>query len=268
MKTAMKLTTGILATVMMAGGAWATEPGRHRQRAQHRKVAAAEAGQRLERGPGGETGSRRSGTRGEAGRDSRNEAGSGGEASFGVRDNQLQRVNVVPNGDSIEVEISSSRAVTPRVSKLSSPARVVVELPETVVASAQNKIPVGSGGVKGVRIGMDGKTPPTTSVVVDLEKALTYEIAPGTAGKAGSDPAHAGSGSGYGFNRGEEHSSSGCETCRPNEDVAAQPVSTPKVTVAKAEAPKANVAPAKSAAKAACKEGFAQDCGRGQGRAG
>jgi len=99
------------------------------------------------------------------------------------QNNQLQRVNVVPGSDDIQIEISSSRAVTPRVSKMSSPARVVVELPETVVASAQNKIPVGSGGVKGVRIGMDGKTPPTTSVVVDLEKALTYDVAPGPGGK-------------------------------------------------------------------------------------
>ena len=90
--------------------------------------------------------------------------------------NQLQKVSVLQSSDSIEIEISSSEAVTPRVSKLSSPARVVVELPETVVASAQNKIPVGNGGVKGVRIGMDGKTPPTTSVVVDLEKALAYDI--------------------------------------------------------------------------------------------
>jgi hypothetical protein len=90
--------------------------------------------------------------------------------------NQLQKVNVVQNSDSIEIEISSSEAVTPRVSKLSSPARVVVELPETVVASSQNKIPVGNGGVKGVRIGMDGKTPPTTSIVVDLEKALAYDV--------------------------------------------------------------------------------------------
>ena len=97
--------------------------------------------------------------------------------------NQLQHVNVVPGSDDIQIEISASRAVTPRVTKLSSPARVLVELPETVVASAQNKIPVGSGGVKGVRIGMDGKNPPTTSVVVDLEKALAYDVAPGPAGK-------------------------------------------------------------------------------------
>jgi AMIN domain len=97
--------------------------------------------------------------------------------------NQLQKVNVVPAPDSVKVEISSSQAVTPRVSKLSSPARIVVELPETVVASAQNKISVGSNGVKGVRIGMDGKTPPTTSVVVDLDKALAYDLTPSADGK-------------------------------------------------------------------------------------
>jgi Tfp pilus assembly protein PilP len=97
--------------------------------------------------------------------------------------NQLQHVNVVPGSDDIQIEISSTRAVSPRVTKLSSPARLLVELPETVVASAQNKIPVGSGGVKGVRIGMDGKNPPTTSVVVDLDKALAYDVAPGPAGK-------------------------------------------------------------------------------------
>jgi len=104
------------------------------------------------------------------------------EAASGAN-NQLTHVNVVPGSDDIQIEINSSRAVTPRVTKLSSPARVLVELPETVVASAQNKIPVGSGGVKGVRIGMDGKNPPTTSVVVDLDKALAYDVAPGPAGK-------------------------------------------------------------------------------------
>jgi len=104
-------------------------------------------------------------------------------ASASSSHNQLQHVSVVPGADGFQIEISSSQAVTPRVSKLNSPARVVVELPETVVASAQNKIPVGSAGVKGVRIGMDGKTPPTTSVVVDLDKPLAYELTPGPAGK-------------------------------------------------------------------------------------
>jgi Tfp pilus assembly protein PilP len=97
--------------------------------------------------------------------------------------NQLQRVNVVPGTDQIQIEISSTESVTPRLSKLNSPDRILVELPETVIASSQSKIPVGSAGVKGVRIGMDGKTPPTTSVVVDLDKPLAYELTPGSAGK-------------------------------------------------------------------------------------
>ena len=104
-------------------------------------------------------------------------------ASASSAHNQLQHVSVVPGPDGFQIEISSTQAVTPQVSKLSSPARILVELPETVVASAQNKIPVGSAGVKGVRIGMDGKTPPTTSVVVDLDSPLAYEVTPGVAGK-------------------------------------------------------------------------------------
>ncbi|HEV2400874.1 MAG TPA: AMIN domain-containing protein [Candidatus Sulfotelmatobacter sp.] len=99
------------------------------------------------------------------------------------QNNKLEHVNVVPGGNDIQVEITSTSAVTPKVSKLSSPARVLVEFPETVVATSQNKIPVGSAGVKGVRIGMDGKNPPTTSVVVDLDKALPYDISSGPAGK-------------------------------------------------------------------------------------
>ncbi|HET6180202.1 MAG TPA: AMIN domain-containing protein [Candidatus Sulfotelmatobacter sp.] len=97
-------------------------------------------------------------------------------SSASSQHNQLQQVNVEQGSDTIQIEINSSQAVTPRVSKLSSPARVVVELPETTVASSQNRIPVGSAGVKAVRIGMDGKTPPTTSIVVDLEKALAFDL--------------------------------------------------------------------------------------------
>jgi type IV pilus assembly protein PilQ len=58
-----------------------------------------------------------------------------------------------------------------------------VDLPETVMASGQNHIAVGAAGVKGVRIGMDGRTPPTTRVVVDLDKACAYELTPGPEGK-------------------------------------------------------------------------------------
>ncbi len=104
-------------------------------------------------------------------------------ASASSQNNQLQGVKVAQGSGEVQIQIQSSGSVTPKVTKLSSPARVLVELPETVIASSQTKIPVGSNGVKGVRIGMDGKTPPTTSVVVDLEKACAYEIGSGASGQ-------------------------------------------------------------------------------------
>jgi type IV pilus assembly protein PilQ len=97
--------------------------------------------------------------------------------------NELQRVNVVRGADEIRVEISARGAVTPKLSAADSPARLVVDLPGTFMATGQSHITVGSSGVKGVRIGMDGQTPPTTRVVVDLERACRYELKPSADGK-------------------------------------------------------------------------------------
>jgi type IV pilus assembly protein PilQ len=96
---------------------------------------------------------------------------------------QLDRVNVVRSTDDIRVEMSANGTLTPKLSTLDSPARIVVDLPETVMATGQTRIAVGAAGVKGVRIGMDGQTHPTTRIVVDLDKACAYELTPGTAGK-------------------------------------------------------------------------------------
>ena len=96
---------------------------------------------------------------------------------------QLDRVNVIRDTDTIRVEMKASGAVTPKLSTLDSPARVVVDLPETVMATGQRRIAVGAEGVKGVCIGMDGQSHPTTRIVVDLEKACAYELTPGPAGK-------------------------------------------------------------------------------------
>jgi type IV pilus assembly protein PilQ len=97
--------------------------------------------------------------------------------------NELQRVNVVRGADEIRVEISARGAVTPKLSTADSPARLIVDLPGTVMENGQSRIMVGSAGVKGVRIGMDGQTPPTTRVVVDLEHACRYELTPVADGK-------------------------------------------------------------------------------------
>jgi len=91
--------------------------------------------------------------------------------------NTLQRVQVMRADDGISVEMTGQGALTPKVSTLDSPARLLVTLPNTVAATSRNHLAVGSGGVKGVRIGTDGQTPPTTSVVIDLLSACSYELA-------------------------------------------------------------------------------------------
>jgi AMIN domain len=182
----MKLTTGILAIAMVVGGSVATKVVAQNSDAIDNARSTAKALQQKQANDP-------SPTPAAAAVPAKAKPAPGAPASAikpaatpiraSAQHNQLQRVNVVPGADSVEIEISSSQSVTPRLSKLNSPDRVVVELPETVMASSQSKISVGSAGIKGVRIGMDGKTPPTTSVVIDLEKPLAYELTPGSAGK-------------------------------------------------------------------------------------
>ena len=97
--------------------------------------------------------------------------------------NELQRVDVVRGAEQIRVEISARGSVSPKLSTADSPARLVVELPGTVMATGQSRISVGSDGVQDVRIGMDGHKPPTTRVVVDLEHAVRYDLSPSADGK-------------------------------------------------------------------------------------
>ncbi|MGD0470568.1 MAG: type IV pilus secretin PilQ [Terriglobales bacterium] len=81
---------------------------------------------------------------------------------------QLQRLEVAHSQDGLRVEFKAKGTLAPRVTTLDSPARIVVDFPNTVMATAQSRITVGSDGVKDVRVGMDGQTSPTTRVVIDL----------------------------------------------------------------------------------------------------
>jgi type IV pilus secretin PilQ/predicted competence protein len=80
----------------------------------------------------------------------------------------LQKLEVAHSQDGFSVEFKAKGAVTPKVTTLDSPARIVVDFPNTVMATAQRRIEVGRDGVKDVRVGMDGQVPPATRVVIDL----------------------------------------------------------------------------------------------------
>jgi len=88
----------------------------------------------------------------------------------------LQRLEVTHSQDGLRVEFRAKGTLTPKMTTLDSPARIVVDFPNTVMATAQNLISVGQDGVKELRVGMDRQTPPTTRVVIDLAASCPHEI--------------------------------------------------------------------------------------------
>ena len=96
---------------------------------------------------------------------------------------RLQRLEVEHSLGGLRVEFRAKGTLAPKVSTLESPARIVVDFPNTVMATAQSLISVDSDGVKSVRIGMDSQVPRTTHVVVnlagvDLASKRQYELVP------------------------------------------------------------------------------------------
>src|SRR6202158_5490019 len=89
---------------------------------------------------------------------------------------RLQRLEVTDSQDGLRVEFTAKGAAAPKVTTLESPARIVVDFPNTVMATAQSRISVGRDGGKDVRVGMDGQVPPNTRVVVDLAGSRQHEL--------------------------------------------------------------------------------------------
>jgi hypothetical protein len=93
---------------------------------------------------------------------------------------QLQRLAIAHSQDGLRVEFRAKGTLAPRVTTLDSPARIVIDFPNTVMATAENRISVGQDGVKDVRIGMDGQG--NTRVVVDLTASRAHELVAGADG--------------------------------------------------------------------------------------
>jgi type IV pilus assembly protein PilQ len=95
----------------------------------------------------------------------------------------LQKVNVVQGEDGITLEITARGAVAPKLSTLSSPARLVLDLPNTALATTTGRINVARDGVQDVRIGSDRQVSPTSRIVIDLDHACKYELVPSDGNK-------------------------------------------------------------------------------------
>jgi type IV pilus assembly protein PilQ len=85
----------------------------------------------------------------------------------------LQRVQVTGTADGLQVELTASEPVVPKVSTMADPPRLVLDFPNTSLATSQRRIVVDRDGVKAVRL---GDTARATRVVVDLAETCDYQV--------------------------------------------------------------------------------------------
>jgi type IV pilus assembly protein PilQ len=87
---------------------------------------------------------------------------------------QLERVSVARSQDGVRVEFKAKGTLAPRMTTLDSPARIVVDFPNTVMATEQKHISVSQNGVEDIRVATDGRG--NTRVVIDLTAYRHHEL--------------------------------------------------------------------------------------------
>jgi hypothetical protein len=90
----------------------------------------------------------------------------------------VRSVAVSPPGEAVEIEIQTSRPLTPQVQVLSGPDRIVVDFPGALPGPGLRSVVVHRGEVKAVRAGLFEARPPITRVVLDLKTAQGYQLFP------------------------------------------------------------------------------------------
>jgi len=96
------------------------------------------------------------------------------EASIGT----IRRVDVLSHGSNFELEIDSTQPVKPQTQVISSPDRLIVDLPYSVPGPSLRPLIVSMGEVKGIRVGLYKSNPPVTRVVLDLKSPQLYQVFP------------------------------------------------------------------------------------------
>ncbi len=92
----------------------------------------------------------------------------------------IRNVSIVRSKEGLDVEITANGPIAATTMKLSSPDRVVVDIPNSILDGSKREIAVNGGSVKDVRVARYQNAPPSTRVVLDLLSAKDFEVVPGT----------------------------------------------------------------------------------------
>jgi hypothetical protein len=87
--------------------------------------------------------------------------------------NRIRSVRVIPGGDGAAIEIITSRPVTPTITTLNGPSRLVIDLPDSFLSSPK-AIDFRSAQIERIRANQFQNAPPISRVVVDLSNPIGY----------------------------------------------------------------------------------------------
>jgi hypothetical protein len=86
----------------------------------------------------------------------------------------IRSVKVIPGKDGPVLEILSDRPVSPVITKLESPLRLVIDLPKASMALTRKRIDFRNEEISGIRLNQFKNEPPIGRIVVDLLKPTAY----------------------------------------------------------------------------------------------
>jgi hypothetical protein len=86
----------------------------------------------------------------------------------------VQRIEVQHEAEGSALEITSSGALIPTITKLNGPTRLVIDLPESVAAAPKGVIPVEAADIKSIQLTQQQNNPPLTRIVVNLNESRSY----------------------------------------------------------------------------------------------
>lgn len=93
----------------------------------------------------------------------------------------IEKISVVGENP-FRLQIQSSSPLTPQVQMISSPERLVIDLPNSTPSAAFRKIAINRGEVVDVRAGLYSQKPAVTRIVVDLNTPQWYRVVPNGSG--------------------------------------------------------------------------------------
>jgi type IV pilus assembly protein PilQ len=91
---------------------------------------------------------------------------------------RVQGISVLRGTEGLNVEITGSGPLTARTMKLTGPDRLVIDIPNSLLAGHPRDIAVNSNGIKAVRAARYESAPPTTRIVVDLAAMQNFDVVP------------------------------------------------------------------------------------------